>query len=213
MRVQLPNILAAIALLATLGCGSTSDLVIGYQAEASAPLRPPMCPNPIRDASDEFADASIETSMEPDDAAADAELDAADSSCPLPGGPCGPLKGALIHRYSFNGMGTMVTDSAGTANGTVYGTRLNGDGTLVLAGGNSDQFVDLPDGIVRSLHDATFEAWIEWNGCGVWQRIFDFGSSDAPEGNRGMAVTSPFFAPQPADVWGPTPNQSPTPGF
>ena len=207
MRVQLPNVLAAIALLAA-GCGSTSDLVIGYQAEASAPLRPPMCPNPIRDASDEFADASIETSMEPDDAAADAmpdaELDSADSSCPLPGGPCGPLKGALIHRYSFNGMGTMVTDSAGTANGTVYGARLNGDGTLVLAGGNSDQFVDLPDGIVRSLHDATFEAWIEWNGCGVWQRIFDFGSSDAPEGNRGMAVTSLYLTPQSATVADPT---------
>src|SRR6266404_6294730 len=106
MRVQLPNILAAIALLAALGCGSTSDLVIGYQAEASAPLRPPMCPSPVRDAAEVFADASIETGLEPDDAAAettaDADLDGAgDSSCPLPGGPCGPLKGALMHRYSF----------------------------------------------------------------------------------------------------------------
>jgi hypothetical protein len=204
MPVQLPIILAAIALLAALGCGSTSDLVIGYQAEASAPLRPPMCLNPVRDAAEDFADASIETGLEPDDAAAetsaDADLDGADSSCPLPGGPCGPLKVALIHRYSFNGTGAVVTDSVGTANGTVFGTRLNGDGTLVLAGGNSDQFVDLPDGIVRSLHDATFEAWVEWNGCGTWQRIFDFGSSDVAEGSRGMAVTSLYVTPQSAIV-------------
>src|SRR5258708_4800877 len=120
MRVQLPNILAAIALLLALGCGSTSDLIIGYQAEASAPLVRPMCPNPVRDAAEAFADASIEMGVEPDDAGADttadAELDATDGSCPLPNGPCGPLKGALIHRYSFNGTGTVVTDSAGTAN-------------------------------------------------------------------------------------------------
>jgi hypothetical protein len=208
MRVQLPNILAAIALLAALGCGSTSDLVIGYQAEASSPVVRPMCPTPVHDAANEFADASTEASVEPDDAtadSADAELDAAsDSSCPLPGGPCDPLKQALIHRYSFNGTGTVVTDSVGTANGTVFGTRLNGDGTLVLAGGNSDQFVDLPDGIVRSLHDATFEAWVEWNGCGVWQRIFDFGNSDVAEGSRGMAVTSLYLTPQSATVADPT---------
>src|SRR5262249_36124436 len=38
------------------------------------------------------------------------------------------LKAALVHRYSFTGTGTTVTDSVGTANGTVVNTTLNGNG-------------------------------------------------------------------------------------
>src|SRR5258708_32153279 len=58
--------------------------------------------------------------------------------------------------------------------------------------------------MVRSLEEATLEAWIEQNGCGVWQRSFDFGSSDALEGVRGMAVTSLYLTPQSAPVADPT---------
>jgi hypothetical protein len=35
----------------------------------------------------------------------------------------------------------------------------------------------LPNHIVSTLTDATFEAWLTWNGGAPWQRIFDFGSS------------------------------------
>jgi hypothetical protein len=200
MRVQLSNVLAAMTLLAGWGCGSASDLIIGHQAEASAPLRPTCPGNAASDVG--ICDASVEASEEPAevvDAQAETEVDAPSDGapCPFSSGPCTSLKSALIHRYSFNGAGTMVTDSVGTAHGTVIGTRLNGDGSLILAGDPSDQFVDLPNGIIRSLHDATFEAWVSWNGGAGWQRIFDFGSSEAPEGTRGVgAVTTLYLTPQ-----------------
>jgi hypothetical protein len=106
------------------------------------------------------------------------------------------LKAALVHRYSFDGTGTRVTDSVGTAHGTVMGAQLSGTGALVLAGGTTDQYVDLPNGIVSSLTNATFEAWITWNGGGGWQRLFDFGNSNRPEGMQGSASTTLYFTPQ-----------------
>jgi hypothetical protein len=96
-----------------------------------------------------------------------------------------------IHRYSFNGSGTTAVDSIGTADGQVVGAELTGQGTLTLAGGPGDQtqYVALPHGLLRELHDATFEAWVNWTGptssAGAptpWQRIFDFG-----EGATGVA--------------------------
>jgi len=43
---------------------------------------------------------------------------------------------------------------------------LTGTGSLVLAGGTTDQFVDLPNGIIKSLTNATFEVWLTWAGGG-----------------------------------------------
>jgi hypothetical protein len=95
-----------------------------------------------------------------------------------------------IHRYSFDGLGTTVVDSIGTADGQVVNAELTGQGTLTLAGGIGDQtqYVALPHGLLRELHDATFEAWVNWaapasgSGPTPWQRIFDFG-----EGTTGVA--------------------------
>jgi hypothetical protein len=106
-----------------------------------------------------------------------------------------PVKTALVHRYSFDGTGSQARDSVGSADGTVVGAQLAGDGTVVLSG--SGQYVDLPNGIVSSLTNATFEAWITWNGGEPWQRIFDFGSSDsANEGVQGTGVTYLFLTPE-----------------
>jgi hypothetical protein len=103
----------------------------------------------------------------------------------------------LRHRYSFNGTGTTATDSVGGANGTVLNTTLVGDGTVVLAGVDSVQYVDLPNGIVSSLGpSATIEAWASWTGVGgTWQRVFDFGSSDQAEDTQGNGVTYLFVTP------------------
>jgi len=103
----------------------------------------------------------------------------------------------LRHRYSFDGTGTTATDSVGTANGLVVNTTLAGDGTVVLAGVASVQYVDLPNGIVSSLGpSATIEAWASWTGVGgTWQRVFDFGSSDQPEDTQGNGVTYLFVTP------------------
>jgi hypothetical protein len=107
---------------------------------------------------------------------------------------CAALKSALIHRYSFEGTGTTITDSKGDLDGTVEGTgaMLSGTGTLALAGGvapandANKQHVDFGDGCLEGLEDATFEAWLTWSdrcsgsGCTnalEWQRIFDFGGA------------------------------------
>jgi hypothetical protein len=84
-----------------------------------------------------------------------------------------------------------ATDSVGGADGLVVNRTLAGDGTVVLAGIDSLQYVDLPNGIVSSLGpSATVEAWVNWTGVGgTWQRVFDFGSSDQPEDVQGNGVT------------------------
>jgi hypothetical protein len=108
---------------------------------------------------------------------------------------CVALKAALVHRYSFSGSGATATDSVGTAHGTIVNTTLTNTGALTLAGGSSDQFVDLPNGIISSLGDATFEAWLTWTGGAIWQRIFDFGNT-ATEGSQGTGMTYLFFTPK-----------------
>jgi len=98
------------------------------------------------------------------------------------------LKAALVHRYGFDGTGTRATDSVGNAHGDVIGTTQSGEGSVVLSG--SGEYVDLPNGIVSSLTNATFEAWLRWRGGEPWQRIFDFGSSSSSiEGGQGVGET------------------------
>jgi hypothetical protein len=110
--------------------------------------------------------------------------------------PAGMTTGP-VHRYSFNntaggaGDGTVITDSVGTANGTVLGAGATFNGTkLVLPGGPSASaaYVDLPNGILSSLGAAnggsgqvTFEGWIRHNGNQAWSRIYDFGVSSSGE--------------------------------
>ena len=110
---------------------------------------------------------------------------------------CVALTAALAHRYSFDGEGQAVEDSVGGANGLVLGTTLNGDGTLVLAGGTSEQYVDLPNGIISTLQDATFEVWFTWADGDPWQRIFDFGTSGV-EDMQGTGSSYLFLTPRTA---------------
>jgi len=100
------------------------------------------------------------------------------------GATCSVLQSALVHRYRFNGTGTTITDSVGGADGVLVNTSLSGSGSVSLAGGSSVQYVDLPNGIVSSLVDASFEAWLTWDGGQGWQKIFDFGTNTGGEGNQ-----------------------------
>lgn len=104
---------------------------------------------------------------------------------PEPPEPPSPLVTSLIHRYSFDGSGSLALDSKGAAHGQLVGVQLDGSGSLPLAGERSGQYVNLPNGIVSGLDNATFEAWLTWQGGGPWQRIFDFGSSNAGEDTAG----------------------------
>lgn len=117
-------------------------------------------------------------------------------TCPAEAAVCEGLRQALVHRYGFQGTGTVVTDSVSGQNGEVIGAELSGTGTLTLAGGSSDGYVDLPNGIVSALTDATFELWFTWHGGDVWQRIFDFGSSDGGEGVQGTGASYIYLTPK-----------------
>jgi len=132
-----------------------------------------------------------------------------DDDCPFDDthvtpGVCGcgapdTLQQCLRHRYSFDGTGLVATDSTGGADGDIRGgATLTDTGTLVLAGTITDQYVNLPAGIISRLGpNATFEVWVAWTGAGLpWQRIFDFGSSDQPAGQQGPnGVTYLFLTP------------------
>src|SRR6266542_1829695 len=149
---------AALALVAGWGCGSTSDLVIGWQAEAGLVAQEAgadvedgshirVCGDGATRATD--AKSTAEGSVEVRDGS-NAIFDAMgdDAGCSN-ATLCSILKSALVHRYSFDGTGTVATDSVGAAHGTVVNAELAGDGTVVLDGASSDQYVDLPNGIVR----------------------------------------------------------------
>lgn len=96
---------------------------------------------------------------------------------------CAALKSALVHRYDFEGEGAAVMDRVGTQHGTVQAggalSKVGGKGVVVLSGGTNGPYVDLPNGLISSLTNATLEAWVTWGGGDAWQRVFDFGSSSA----------------------------------
>ncbi len=88
----------------------------------------------------------------------------------------------LVHRYSFDEVGATLVDSIGGADGTVMSSTLDGSGQMTLAGGTSGQYADLPNGMISSLRNATFELWLDWDDDGSnWQRVFEFGSSEGGE--------------------------------
>ena len=97
-----------------------------------------------------------------------------------------PPVDSLLHRYSFDGTGTAVLDSVGTANGSlVGGAMLDGSGVLTLPGnrdGQPDQYANLPNGLISSLAEVSIVVWTTWVGGAGYQRVFDFGISDTGEG-------------------------------
>jgi hypothetical protein len=102
----------------------------------------------------------------------------------------------LIHRYGFNDAtdSTTISDSVGTAHGTISG-GVTLDGSQAFLDG-VDGYIDLPNGIVSGLTNITIESWITWNGGGTWQRIFDFGTSSNGEGQSGTGQRYLFVSPR-----------------
>lgn len=136
----------------------------------------------------------------------DANAGATDTSAAGEGGAAGAtdtspppsLRGdALLHRYSFDGTGSIAFDSKGAAHGTIIGAQLTNQGYLSLDGkATAAQYVDLPDQLISGLGDATFEAWITWQGGDVWQRVFDFGDDTSMmEGMRSFGQSYLFLSP------------------
>jgi hypothetical protein len=139
------------------------------------------------------ADAGVDASTDPDSAGAGgARPDAGGGSAGAGGGNSGPggvLSEALRHRYRFDGSGSSIVDDVGTAHGTSQNTQLTGgSGKLTLSG--SDQYVDLPNGLLAGLQSVTLEAWVNWQADpsspgANWQTVFDFGTTAQGEGAQG----------------------------
>jgi fibronectin type 3 domain-containing protein len=89
-----------------------------------------------------------------------------------------PTLGSLVHRYSFGETsGSTVADSVG---GPVWtGTLPNGGtlsgGQLALTSG-SQQYANLPSGVVSSLSNITVMVWLNLASVTYWSRLFDFGN-------------------------------------
>jgi len=116
---------------------------------------------------------------------------------------CQKLVAKLLHRYDFEGAGTVVTDRVGTAHGSLKGgslSKLDGAGVVLLGGGSAGAYVDLPNRLLSSLKNATLESWVTWGGGAAWQRVFDFGDSTnaSPENNPAEGNTYLMLTPQSA---------------
>jgi len=111
---------------------------------------------------------------------------------------CLDLQKLLAHRYTFNGPSGSVAlvDSLAGKDGVIVGSALSGNGTLDLAGGTSDEYVDLPNELVSGRTSVTLEAWLRWRGGAAWQRIFDFGDNEEPEGGQGLGSSYLFLTPK-----------------
>jgi len=129
--------------------------------------------------------------------------------CGIPDAPtatmsdCKTLKAKLAHRYDFTG--TSVKDRIGTAHGSIARSatlsKLNGKGVVLLGGGTAGPYVDLPNGLLSTLSNATLEAWVTWGGGANWQRIFDFGDSTyvPPENNPQNGKSYLYLTPKNVD--------------
>lgn len=102
---------------------------------------------------------------------------------------------SLTHRYRFAGKGATAEDTVGGADARLVNVSLRGHDALELEGGDSGQYVDLPNGLISGLQSATIEIWIAWTGTGTsrWQRIFDFGNNAGGEGEQSGGATSFWF--------------------
>ena len=114
---------------------------------------------------------------------------------------CQTLVSKLTHRYDFEGIGMGVQDRVGSADGMLKGaslSKLDGKGVAVLGGGSAGGYVDLHNGLLSSLTNATLESWVTWGGGSAWQRVFDFGDSTnaSPEDNPGAGNTYLMFTPK-----------------
>ncbi|MBN2506877.1 MAG: cadherin-like domain-containing protein [Verrucomicrobia bacterium] len=110
----------------------------------------------------------------------------------------GVAQAELIHRYSFDEApgtgiaGDFYSGAPGTLSG---GADFTGGGAVSFDG--TSGYVDLPNGIISALTDASFEAWVTWGGgAGNWQRIFDFGTSLTGEGTSGTGSDYVFLTPR-----------------
>ncbi len=107
--------------------------------------------------------------------AVDRSLNSSGSSPQVSATPgCGP---ALVAHYTFDGD---AYDSSGNANHPVITgglpTFVAGQYGSAMALDGAGQYQMLPAGLLASVTNFTIAVWVNWNGGGPWQRVFDFGN-------------------------------------
>jgi len=113
------------------------------------------------------------------------DLDDAGDAAQLDAGLAG-----LIHRYSFDGSGTDITDSVGHADGRGVNCRVS-QGSISLMQGVSGDYIEFPPGLISGLSAVTFEVWLKWDGGDPRQRIFDFGNNNASGAGTSFFMLEP----------------------
>jgi hypothetical protein len=101
--------------------------------------------------------------------------------------------------YPFDGSGTEVLDVQGGASARIFGgASLDGTGLLHLDG--VDDYVDLPNGVLANLTEASVALWVRRLGHPGYTRLFDFGvgslGEDPPAENA--SVGRSHFAATPS---------------
>jgi concanavalin A-like lectin/glucanase superfamily protein len=191
--------LSLLAAAETSGCGSKSDLFIGRNAAATTQAGSDAAGGGTGGSSGTGGGGGAEpTAGAPDADASDTEPDAQpDASDDAPttcaSNDIAP-SGSLLHRYSFDGTGTVAKDSAGTADGDLKpGATLDGKGMLTLDGVNG--YVNLPNHLISVLNEVTFVTWTTFLGGSGFERIFDFGVGVGEDDTSGQGVSYLAVAP------------------
>ena len=96
---------------------------------------------------------------------------------------------AKRHEYTFNGGN--ANDSVGTAHGTLQGGATASVGQVNLSGAGA--FVELPASTIgiNNYTSTTLEAWFTNTNTADWQRVFDFGATNAAN----QCANCFFFSP------------------
>lgn len=87
-----------------------------------------------------------------------------------------PIVGDVVLYYGLENIETDISENgfdASLINSPVYGDGYTGYG-IVLDGTN--QYVDMPDGILSTVDDITIAIWLKLDKITSWTRIFDFGT-------------------------------------
>lgn len=153
------------------GCGSKSDLLIGRN---TAVVLPRAGASNGGSGGGESGSGGLAGSADQPEAS------------PIDCGVSAPSVSNLVHRYSFEGTGSIAKDSVGSADGELLeigaggvptdagrGALLDGNGQLVLDGNVG--YVNLPNGLISGLTEVTIVTWAKWTGAAGFERIFDFG--------------------------------------
>ncbi|HEY3863818.1 MAG TPA: LamG-like jellyroll fold domain-containing protein [Verrucomicrobiae bacterium] len=100
----------------------------------------------------------------------------------------------LAHRYSFSDpAGGIVLDSVGTLNGSLMGSAVESNGTVVLDG-TAGSYVDLSsnsfanDGIISGFQSATVDYWATFGTLQNWTYAWAFGNSTGAGANYAHSV-------------------------